>query len=273
MRSKADPAGWYQANKLNAARVAGRGAKTRERAQGFHAEHEKMKPGHMAAMASMGEQMLWAHFLVVILGAWLVTSALQFALFDPAAVGTVRDVTQERGLWEPALRSALTGWSDIVSGLLLMLFGSLALSPRFSWVRWGTTIVGLWLLFASLFFWTPSAAATMNDAIVGALAITFSALVPMMPGMSHEGMMDESTVPPGWTYSPSSWLQRLPIIALGLFGFLIARYLTAYQLGHVGAVWSRSSPEAARTARNLSSRPTFLAPGRSPTPGWAPRLT
>jgi hypothetical protein len=29
----------------------------------------------------------------------------------------------------------------------------------------------------------------MNDAIVGALAITFSVLVPMMPGMSHEGMM------------------------------------------------------------------------------------
>jgi hypothetical protein len=77
----------------------------------------------------------------------------------------------------------------------------------------------------------------MNDTIVGALAITFSVLVPMMPGMSHEGMMDESTVPPGWTYSPSTWLQRLPIIALGFFGFLIARYLAAYQFGQIGAVW------------------------------------
>jgi uncharacterized membrane protein len=97
--------------------------------------------------------------------------------------------------------------------------------------------LGLWLLFAPLFFWTPSAAAYMNDTIVGALAITFSVLVPMVPGMSHEGMMDQSTVPPGWTYSPSSWLQRLPIIALGFFGFLIARYLTAYQLGQIGAIW------------------------------------
>jgi uncharacterized membrane protein len=70
-----------------------------------------------------------------------------------------------------------------------------------------------------------------------ALAVVFSLLVPMMPGMSHEGMMDKSTVPPGWTYSPSSWLQRLPIIALGFVGFLIARYLTAYQLGQVAAVW------------------------------------
>jgi hypothetical protein len=196
-----------------------------------------MKPGHMADMAGMGQQVLSAHFLVITLGIWLLTSPIQFALFDPAVAGTVRDVTQERGLWEPALRNSLTGWSDIASGLLLMLFGSLALSPRFSWARWGTTVVGLWLLFAPVFFWTPSAAATMNDTIVGALAIAFSVLVPMMPGMSHEGMMDESTVPPGWTYSPSSWLQRLPIIALGFFGFLIARYLTAYQLGHVGAVW------------------------------------
>lgn len=59
----------------------------------------------------------------------------------------------------------------------------------------------------------------------------------MMPGMSREGMMDQSTVPPGWTYSPSSWLQRLPMIALGFFGFLTARHLTSYQLGRIGAVW------------------------------------
>src|SRR3546814_9273106 len=50
-------------------------------------------------------------------------------------------------------------------------------------------------------------------------------------------MMDESEVPPGWTYSPSSWLQRLPIIALGVFGFLIARYMAAYQFGHIDYVW------------------------------------
>jgi hypothetical protein len=77
----------------------------------------------------------------------------------------------------------------------------------------------------------------MNDTAVGALAIVFSILVPMMPGMSHASMIDKSTVPPGWTYSPSSWLQRLPIIALGFFGFLIARYLAAYQLGQIGSIW------------------------------------
>lgn len=234
---KADPQRWYQANKLNAAKVAGQGAKAEKRAKAAHAEHEEMKSGHMAEMVGMGQQMLWAHFLVIALGAWLLTSPLPLALFDSAGAGAVYDVTQERRLWTPALRNALTGWSDIASGLLLILFGSLALAPRFAWAQWGTTVVGLWLLFAPLFFWTPSAAAVTNDTVIGALAIVFSVLVPMMPGMSHEGMMDESTVPPGWSYSPSSWLQRLPIIALGFFGFLIARYLTAYQLGHAGWVW------------------------------------
>lgn len=174
----------------------------------------------MAEMASMHHAMLWVHFLVIALGAWLLTSLLQFTLFDPTAAGTVRDITQKRGLWEPGLCNALTGWSDIASGFLLMLFGTLALSPGFAWAQWGTTLVGLWLLFAPLFFWTPSAAAYMNDTIVGALVIAFSVLVPMMPGMSHEGMMDESTVPPGWTYSPSSWLQ--PMVGVGGLALILA---------------------------------------------------
>jgi len=58
-----------------------------------------------------------------------------------------------------------------------------------------------------------------------------------MPGMSMEGMMDESDLPPGWTYSPSTYLQRLPIIALGAVGLLISRHLAAYQLGHIDGAW------------------------------------
>ena len=234
---KADPTAWYRANKLNFAKVVGLGAKPHERTEELKIEHETMMPVQMRSMGAMHYETLWTQFLVIALGAWLLTSPLQFALFDPAVASAVRDVTTERDLWEPTLRNALAGWSDIVSGILLMLFGALALSPRFAVVRWGTTAVGLWLLFAPLVFWTPSAAAYMNDTIIGALAITFSILVPMMPGMSHASMMDKSTVPPGWTYSPSSWLQRLPIIALGLFGFLIARYLAAYQLGQISGVW------------------------------------
>lgn len=233
---KDDPAGWYRGNKLNPAMAAGEQALQAQITTTPPPEAEMHR--HMREMAGMHRNKLWAHFLVVGLGAWLVTSPVQFGLFDPEiATLTARDVTAERNLWDPALRNGLTGWSNIVSGLLLMLFGTLSLWQRHSWAQWGTTLVGLWLLFAGLVFWTPSAAAYANDFIVGALAISFSILIPMMPGMSHAGMMDKHAIPPGWTYSPSSWLQRLPIIALGLFGFLIARYLAAYQLGHVNAVW------------------------------------
>src|SRR3546814_13161988 len=59
----------------------------------------------------------------------------------------------------------------------------------------------------------------------------------MMPGMSMAGMMDPKNIPPGWTYSPSTDAQRLPIVVMGLIGLLTSRILTAYQLGHIDSVW------------------------------------
>ena len=50
-------------------------------------------------------------------------------------------------------------------------------------------------------------------------------------------MMDPKSIPPGWTYGPSTDAQRLPIAILGLIGLLISRMLTAYQLGHIDSVW------------------------------------
>jgi hypothetical protein len=44
-------------------------------------------------------------------------------------------------------------------------------------------------------------------------------------------------LPPGWSYNPSAWTQRLPIIALAIVGLYVSRYLAAYQLGHIPAVW------------------------------------
>ncbi|WP_303830996.1 hypothetical protein [Asticcacaulis taihuensis] len=102
--------------------------------------------------------------------------------------------------------------------------------------------VGIWLLFAPIIPWSPSAASIDNNTLVGALVIAISILVPMMPGMSHDGMMDESDIPPGWTYSPSTYGQRLPIIALGLVRLFIARYLTAYQMGLTAYAWDVLRP-------------------------------
>jgi nucleoside-diphosphate-sugar epimerase len=231
---KSDPPGWYRTNKLNPARVAAdRISRGEHQAMDPVAHHEMMRE-HAKGMRQMHFGMLWVYFLNVLLGAWLVTTPFAFGTFGQDAFSdAVMRVTQERGLWEPALRNSALAWSDVASGALIVLFGLLSLSPRFSWAQWANAVVGIWLLFAPLVFWSPSAAVYANDTMVGALVITFAILVPMMPGMSHEGMMDESDVPIGWSYCPSTYLQRLPIFALGAVGFFIARYLAAYQMGHI----------------------------------------
>jgi nucleoside-diphosphate-sugar epimerase/uncharacterized membrane protein len=231
-----DPSGWYRTNKLNPAVVADRAPAVRERAPMEHATEAMAK--HMAHMRQMHLSTLWVHFTNMMLGAWLAASPLVFGSFDRQEFSeAVLRVTAERNLASPELRMALLGWSDVVSGLLIVLFAALSLSKRFSWAQWANAAVGVWLLFAPLIFWAPSAAAYNNDTVIGALVIAFAILVPMMPGMSQESMMDESDLPIGWTYSPSTYEQRLPIVALGFVGLLISRALTAYQLGHSDGVW------------------------------------
>jgi len=43
--------------------------------------------------------------------------------------------------------------------------------------------------------------------------------------------------PPGWSYNPSNWSERLPILGVALLGFGIATYLTLYQLDVFSSVW------------------------------------
>jgi hypothetical protein len=136
----------------------------------------------------------------------------------------------------------------------LVLFGGLALMPRFDFIgRWSVALVGTWLQFAPLVFWAPTAVAYLNDTIVGAFVITLSILVPMMPGMAHHMAMMQSgpETPPGWTYNPSTWHQRAPMIGLGLIGWLISRYLAAFQLGYIDRVWEPFFGEG--TVRVLTS--------------------
>lgn len=277
-----DPVGWYEANKLNPALVAGYDQPTSagdgkgegtshapigsrshsgagcdhavmghgnngpsasalgvDEVHGGHAGTPGGRHDHMAMMERDAQRTRWAHFANIGLGLWLAASPLVYDAVTTESVGdAVRVVTQDRGLPSVEWRAGALMASDVVSGLLIAAFGALSLSKRTAWfAQWAVTFVGIWLLFAPLLFWSPSAAQYQNDLIVGALAITFSVLVPMMPGMSMAGMMDPKVVPPGWSYCPSTGAQRLPIAALGLIGLLISRMLTAYQLGHVDYAW------------------------------------
>lgn len=169
------------------------------------AKAKELDMGVLMARHLLMEQ--WAHIAVLPLGAWLVAS--------PSAFG---------------YRGAALVWSDIVSGLLVIAFGALSMRRR-PWAPWANGLVGLWLMFAPLAFWSPDAAAYANDTLVGMLVIAFAVIIPMrteMPGPD---------IPPGWTYSPSTWLQRGPIIALAFVSFFMSRYMAAFQLGHIPAAW------------------------------------
>ena len=56
-------------------------------------------------------------------------------------------------------------------------------------------------------------------------------------GSLKSAPVSPSELPPGWTYNPSRWSERLPVLALALTGFGIAAYLGMYQLGAFPVVW------------------------------------
>ena len=65
-------------------------------------------------------------------------------------------------------------------------------------------------------------------------------------------------VPPGWSYNPSSWPQRLPIVGLALVGTAIAVYLTLYQVRVLPGVWEPFFGDGSRVI--LNSKVSRLLP-------------
>lgn len=208
-----------------------------------HGRHEMAASEHHEMIRKMRAPWVWTNFTVIALGAWLITSPFTFGYLNPEQVGAgVARITEERGLASVAFRSAAMAWSDVLSGVLLMALGAFSLRPRTHndfWGRWGVCAVGIWLQFAPLVFWAPTPSAYINDTLVGTFAIAFSILVPMMPGMAHHMAMMKPgpVIPPGWSYNPSSWHQRAPLIALAFIGWFISRNLAAVQLGYIPNAW------------------------------------
>ena len=241
---KDDPYHWYKDNGLHAARVsAAKVGQATEKAAAeakneSAADQQSAVREHDKHMRMMHFQMLWVHWLVAALGLWLATAPSVFGTFDQTEFSAaVQRVTEDRGLWAASMRSWLTAWNNVFTGLAITALAFISMKPGNGWAQWANAALGVWLLAAPLVFWTPDAAVYANDTLIGALVIALTILIPMMPGMSREGMMDDGDIPPGWTYCPSTYVQRVPIIALGVVGFLLSRILSAYQLGHIDGIW------------------------------------
>jgi len=200
---KTDPAAWYAANGIPAPGWVTPGGDS-DALRTDHEARRKAEHGHWR----------WAHFVNIGLGSWLLT--------QPLLVGV-----QETGL-----RAA-----EMAMGLLLMVAASLALSWRAVWARWLCAGIGT-VVMALPFMWsTANAAAYLSDTLVGALIFGLAVCSKPEPGSSAIAAMTGPTIPPGWSYNPSDWAQRLPIILLALLGLYVSRYLAGYQLGHIPALW------------------------------------
>jgi nucleoside-diphosphate-sugar epimerase/uncharacterized membrane protein len=204
---KKDPVGWYRANGITAPAWL---ATAQDQGQ----SPEALRTRHEAAVREQHGDAIWAHLFNIALGLWLLVSPVMIDL-----------------------RSTGLAISDVASGIALMIFAALALSWRLGWARWACAAVGLWVMTAPLVFWAPTASGYLNDTLVGMLAVGFAVLAPPELGVSPAAAMTGPVAPPGWTFNPSGWTQRLLIIALALVGLHISRYLAAYQLGHVEGVW------------------------------------
>lgn len=238
---KQDPAAWYRRNKL-ALPV-------------WLEDMEKDELPSATLIArnqdeerSAHQQTLWCHFANVALGLWLISSPFIFGLTESWMVAQAPITPTGRGL---ALSATWMTMSDVITGLLIIVFGFLSLSRDNGWARWITAFLGTWLLFAPLVFWTPSAAVYANDTLIGALVILFAVVVSPPPGIGVLGRMSGPDTPPGWSYSPSGMTNRIPIVALAFVGLFLSRYMAAFQLGHIDHVWDPFFDDG--TARIITS--------------------
>ena len=150
-------------------------------------------------------------FTIALLGFWLIASTITFG-------------TQSHPLI----------YCNFVSGLLLIFLGIKCRKNPTSLEIWAITAIGIWLQLSPLLFWAPKAASYINDTFVGVWIIALAITLHPIPGLS---MNEKPTIPPGWSFNPSSWSQRIPIAFLAFICWMISRYLAAYQLGYIDTVW------------------------------------
>jgi uncharacterized membrane protein len=154
---------------------------------------------------------IWTRYVMFGIGFWLMVTPATFA---------------QHSRWVTI--------NDVICGFCTLILSMLALSFKRHWAPWTLCAIGVWLQFAPLIFWAPNAVGYLNDTSSGALLILLSIIVPGTPGGVE---LHGGEIPPGWTYNPSSWHQRLPIILMAFLAWMSARYMAAYQLGYITTIW------------------------------------
>ena len=204
---KDDPPGWYRRNGVTPPHWVSAAGDAGE-------DPEALRQRHRQKFSAEFSDNRWPHFVNIALGSWLFTQPLLIHVQEP-----------------------LLRWSEMTLGALLMVFATAALSQRGTAARWVCAAIGTAVMAIPFLFHTGNAAAYLSDTLVGALIFGFAVCTKPEPGPCALAALSGPDVPPGWSYNPSAWTQRLPIIAMALIGLFVSRYLAAYQLGHIPDVW------------------------------------
>ena len=224
---RADPAAWYAANGITAPGWVSSPAPTPTGLPQPSPNPDTLRTQHDTRRKAEHSAWRWAHMVNIGLGSWLLT--------QPLLVGV-----QESGL----------RGSEMVLGLLLMVAAGMALSWRAVWARWLCAGIGAAVMAVPFLWSTANAAAYLSDTLVGALIFGLAVCSKPEPGSSAVAALSGPSVPPGWSYNPSGWTQRLPIIVLALLGLYVSRYLAGYQLGHIPGLWDPYFDGSATDPRN-----------------------
>lgn len=193
-----------------------------EEKQATHEEHHK-KIG-------------WVYYCTIVLGFWLIANPPTFGYKVPEMV-----------------------WSDILSGFLLIGLSYFALKPYNLWAQWFIVFLGVWLFIAPMIFWAEAGAGLLNGYLIGTLVVAFGILIPRQPGIKLFAQPGPN-VPAGWSYNPSSWNQRIPVIFLAWVGFFVARYMGAFQLGYIHTVWDPFFGDGTRKVLTSDVSESFPVP-------------
>ena len=244
-RLKEDPTDWYDKNKLDSSPVAASEPELDQARERLKGPLERSEDKVEAAVERHRTWTLWAPMANAALGLWLVTSPFTLGLFDLVTMPLPPALGHE--IAEPTIRNTRLGISEMLSGAFIILFALLGMYRRWHWMQWITAAIGVWVMFAPLVVWTTSAGAYGTDTLIGMLVVAFAVMIPPTPGISRRALAADDDRPLGWSYSPSSFTQRIPIVALAFVGLFVSRYLAAYQMGHIDGLWD-----------------PFLSPGDAP---------
>jgi uncharacterized membrane protein len=157
------------------------------------------------------EEYAWTCFAIAFVGLWMLFAPFTFGILSPKML-----------------------YNNLAVGFILLILAPFGFTRYYAWTLNLSAIVGIWLQLAPVVFWATEAAGFLNDTLCGLLVIFFAGLLPR----SKKDLLDVGMeIPPGWSYNPSGWVQRVPVITLGVLAWFLARYMGTFQLGYIHSLW------------------------------------